>query len=228
MHIDRGTIDAVFEDWTTAPVSERVRAGLSLAELLTRRPQELDRAFLKGLEAQGLDRPAIEDVANVTFHFNFINRLADAFDFPRADEEQQRRLARLLDFAARIRVGAPPDPASRRGDDGVLRPTEVEWGRRTMLTQPAASDPALRRTVEARAARWFGGERHVEGIDELPEPLAAHVDKVARWAYKVIDEDMDALRQAGFDDPRIFELTMAAALGASLPALERLFALLEG
>ncbi|MCA9686556.1 MAG: hypothetical protein KC457_30590, partial [Myxococcales bacterium] len=120
-------------------------------------------------------------------------------------------------------------PASVRGRDGVLRPTEVEQGREQALTHPAACAPTLRRAVEARAARCFGGRREgVDGTDELPAALAAYVDKVARWAYKVIDEDIHALRQAGFDDPQIFELTMMAALGASLPGLERLFEWLDG
>jgi alkylhydroperoxidase family enzyme len=46
------------------------------------------------------------------------------------------------------------------------------------------------------------------------------VDKVARNAYQVTDEDVDRLRAAGYSDDAIFELTLAAALGASRAQLD--------
>jgi hypothetical protein len=50
----------------------------------------------------------------------------------------------------------------------------------------------------------------------LPPELASYVDKVVRHAYKVTDEDVEALRQAGYSEDQIFELTVSAALGAAL------------
>jgi alkylhydroperoxidase family enzyme len=50
----------------------------------------------------------------------------------------------------------------------------------------------------------------------LPPRAAAYVEKVARHAYKVTDEDMEALRQAGYSEDQIYELTVSAALGAGL------------
>lgn len=55
----------------------------------------------------------------------------------------------------------------------------------------------------------------------LPAPLDAYVEKVRRHAYKVTDEDVAALQRAGHSDDALFEITVAAAVGAALYRLER-------
>lgn len=224
MHIDQATIDAVLADWTTAEVSPRLRAGLKLVEALTTHPQDIDAGFMTELEQAGLGAEELEAAANVAFHFNFINRLADAFDFPLLNDKQRRRLAKMLDRASRAAVARRPEPSHSRGADQVLRPVEVELGRAHALTTPGVTEPALREAVEAYAASWFGGQRTLEA--ELPTPLRSYVETVARWAYRVTDEDVEALIEAGYSEQAIFELTFAAAIGASVPALERLFSLM--
>jgi alkylhydroperoxidase family enzyme len=47
----------------------------------------------------------------------------------------------------------------------------------------------------------------------LPEPLTILIDKVARHAYKVTDEDIAAARAAGFSEDQIFEIVVCAAIG---------------
>lgn len=44
--------------------------------------------------------------------------------------------------------------------------------------------------------------------------LSRYVDVVRRQAYRITDEDVQRLRDAGLGDDAIFELTVAAALGA--------------
>lgn len=63
--------------------------------------------------------------------------------------------------------------------------------------------------------------------DELPEVLSKYVEKVTRFAYQVIDEDVQALLQAGYSEDAIFELTVSTALGAGLMRLKRGLASLE-
>ena len=75
-----------------------------------------------------------------------------------------------------------------------------------VLETPGDLDPALRRTIAAYAS----GEEA-----EPPEELRAYLDKVARHAYKVVDADLDRLRELGYSEDAIFELTLAAALGAA-------------
>ena len=73
-----------------------------------------------------------------------------------------------------------------------------------VLTTPGEADQDLRRAVAAFA----GGDKA-----QIPDELRPYVDKVARNAYKVTDGDVDRLREAGYSEDAIFELTLAAALG---------------
>ena len=84
---------------------------------------------------------------------------------------------------------------------------------------PATTPETLRRAVLERAA----GAR-----DGVPPSLASYVDTVARHAYKVTDQDVAALQAAGQSDDEIFEITVAAAVGAALHRLERGMAALRG
>ena len=82
----------------------------------------------------------------------------------------------------------------------------VERVAEAVLRTPGETEPELRWNVAAFAA----------GDDvDLPDDLRPYVEKVARNAYKVTDEDVAALRAAGYSDDAIFELTLAAALGAA-------------
>jgi hypothetical protein len=47
----------------------------------------------------------------------------------------------------------------------------------------------------------------------VSEPARALIDKIARNAYKVTDEDITAARAAGLSEDEIFELAVCAALG---------------
>ena len=100
----------------------------------------------------------------------------------------------------------------------------------SVLATPGHAPPGLRRAILARAAGLSGrtgrGER--EGSDSIPGPLAAYVDKVARHAYTVTDEDVAALQRSGNSDDALFEVTVSAALGAALGRLERGLAALRG
>jgi alkylhydroperoxidase family enzyme len=83
---------------------------------------------------------------------------------------------------------------------------------RAILETPGDAAPELRRAVAAVAA---GDE-----AQELPEELRPYVKKVTRNAYKVTDGDVDRLRKAGYSEDAIFELTLAAALGAARSRLD--------
>jgi alkylhydroperoxidase family enzyme len=55
---------------------------------------------------------------------------------------------------------------------------------------------------------------------EAPPELASYLDKVRRNAYKVTDEDIQALRDAGYSEDVIFEQTVSVAVAAGLKRLE--------
>jgi hypothetical protein len=113
----------------------------------------------------------------------------------------------------------------------------------SVLAAPGHTASELRHAVLARAARLGGHpssplsqrERGTGGEDQwgtggedIPPALAAYVDKVALHAYKVTDEDLAALQQAGNSDDMLFEVTVSAALGAALGRLERGLSALRG
>jgi hypothetical protein len=98
---------------------------------------------------------------------------------------------------------------SRRSSDG--RPEERHRARlsalrRAILEAPAHTDPTTR---TAAASGGF-----------LPEPTASYVAKVRDQSYRITDRDMNALRTAGVSEDAIFELTVAAAVGAALRRLD--------
>jgi alkylhydroperoxidase family enzyme len=47
----------------------------------------------------------------------------------------------------------------------------------------------------------------------LAEPVGALVDKVARHAYRVTDEEIAAARESGLSEDQIFEIVVCAAIG---------------
>jgi alkylhydroperoxidase family enzyme len=62
---------------------------------------------------------------------------------------------------------------------------------------------------------------------ELPEPLARLIDKVAKQAYKVTDEDIAAARASGLTEDQIFELVVCAAIGQATRQYDAALAALE-
>lgn len=105
--------------------------------------------------------------------------------------------------------GPPPTPANRHS-------TAIERLRRSVLEGPGETDPTLRRTVAAYAnGRWSGGAGEVE----IPEDLRDFIDKVVFGPYKVMDEDIERLRDLGYSEDDVFELSVAAAVGCGLGAL---------
>ena len=86
--------------------------------------------------------------------------------------------------------------------------------RKAALGTPGALDPAVRQAIASRT--------------EVPEPLVAFTEKVHRHAYKVVDGDIAALREAGYAEDEIFEAVVAAAVGAGFARLEAGLGALKG
>jgi len=103
------------------------------------------------------------------------------------------------------RSGRPGHP----DDDGAL-PQHVQDAIRAALTRPATLDEDTRAQLYARAAALSLGDP----ASDIPDDLTVYADKVALWAYKTLDREIDALRDAGRTDDEIFELTICVALGA--------------
>ena len=96
----------MLEDWRTAEIPETTRAALKLLEYMTVHPQDIDLALIDELHQVGLGNLAIQEAANVGFHYNLIDRVADAFDFPVPEGVQQKRLARMLNITGAFLRGS--------------------------------------------------------------------------------------------------------------------------
>jgi hypothetical protein len=112
----------------------------------------------------------------------------------------------------------------------MARYTELaENQRRAALESEGVTDPALRRAVFARSAELSGGPATAAvTAEEIPADLRKYVDTVVLHAYRITDEDVQALRQAGYSEDVIFEVSVAASVGAGLARLERGLGILRG
>jgi hypothetical protein len=88
----------------------------------------------------------------------------------------------------------------------------------TLLNAEGELDPGLRAAAFAHAVAAAG--RPAPAEQPVPQPLGAFVDKVTRHAYKVVDADVDRLRQAGLSDDAILEAVLATAVGAGVARFE--------
>jgi hypothetical protein len=61
----------------------------------------------------------------------------------------------------------------------------------------------------------------------LAGPLSALVDKVARHAYRVTDEDITAVRVSGLSEDQVFEIVVCAAIGQATRQYDAAHAALE-
>lgn len=95
-----------------------------------------------------------------------------------------------------------------------------------ILKTPGHTDLAVRRAVFALGMGSAGPPTDAQ--QSLPSELVPFVEKVVRYAYKVTDEDVDALRNAGYSEDAIFEVIISAAVGAGMARLESGLAVLKG
>lgn len=113
----------------------------------------------------------------------------------------------------------------------------------------ASGAPRLRcvwQSKRKRASAYSGAERHADRMAELEravfdsdgvtdraaraaaalsEPelapqLAAYLERVRESSYRITDADLAMIRDAGCSEEEIFELTIAAALGAARARLD--------
>jgi hypothetical protein len=88
-----------------------------------------------------------------------------------------------------------------------------------VVNMPGDTPALLRQAVLDRAGGLGDG---------VPPELQTYVDMVATHAYKVTDRDVKALQRAGQSEDAVFEITVAAAVGAALHRLDRGLAALRG
>jgi hypothetical protein len=101
-----------------------------------------------------------------------------------------------------------------------------------MMVAMSEAVSRLRKTVVERVLHGAGksaGHDRRAAFDNRDVPAAARdlIDKVARQAWKITDEDVAAAKAAGLSDDQIFELAISAALGQSTRQLDAALAALD-
>jgi len=130
-----------------------------------------------------------------------------------------------------IALGKPPHSASRFARywiDPPIRIASMGWGKTKaapdsteVSADPHATDmQRLVDTVLAGPGTLDPSIRRAAAEADVPDALRGYLDKVVRHAYKVTDEDVEALREVGYSEDQIFEATVSCALGACLRRLE--------
>jgi hypothetical protein len=89
----------------------------------------------------------------------------------------------------------------------------------------SVTSPELRRVVESYAAHL---SRTSWAQAPIPPELETYVRKVTLYAYKVTNEDIASLKELGYTEDDLFEITISAALGAGRTRLECGLAALRG
>ena len=88
----------------------------------------------------------------------------------------------------------------------------------TMRARERAIERALNGPGKASAAhRRAAYDNNKAG---LPAEVGALVEKVARSAAKITDDDVEAAKRAGVSEDELFELSICAALGQAMRQLD--------
>lgn len=98
------------------------------------------------------------------------------------------------------------EDAPEREDATSRHRDKLEALRAAILEGPGVLPPETRAAAAAD-----------EGV---PEPLTAFVATIHRHAYRVTDRMVTGMREAGADDDRVFEVSVAAAYGAARARLD--------
>jgi uncharacterized peroxidase-related enzyme len=76
--LDKALVDALENDYTTAPISHQDRVMLDHVVKLTKDATKVRKQDIEGLRLAGFDDRAILQITLIASWFNYINRVADA------------------------------------------------------------------------------------------------------------------------------------------------------
>ena len=92
---DLALIQAILDDWRTAPVDEKLRTTLAFLETLTLVPDEVSPEQIQAMRRAGVSDEGIEEAMTVCAVFNLADRIADTFDYVPPDPEQAARFGAM-------------------------------------------------------------------------------------------------------------------------------------
>ena len=78
MTLDKGLVEALEKDYTTAPISSQDRVMLDYVVKLTKDATKVWKEDIERLRSAGFDDRGILQITLIASWFNYINRVADA------------------------------------------------------------------------------------------------------------------------------------------------------
>ena len=78
MTLDKGLVEALEKDYTTAPISPQDRVMLDYVVKLTKDATKVWKDDIDGLRSAGFDDRGILQITLIASWFNYINRVADS------------------------------------------------------------------------------------------------------------------------------------------------------
>ena len=78
MTLDKGLVEALQKDYTTAPISAQDRVMLDYVVKLTKDATRVQKTDIEALRTAGFDDRGILQITLIASWFNYINRVADA------------------------------------------------------------------------------------------------------------------------------------------------------
>lgn len=94
--MEQPLVNAVLEDFRSAPISEALKAALAFLEIMTLRPMELSAEHAKAAFRAEVTGGALKDALAVGTLFNIIARYASALDFAMPSAKEFDRAASML------------------------------------------------------------------------------------------------------------------------------------
>jgi AhpD family alkylhydroperoxidase len=174
-----------------ASVRPELRAVRDFLATVTRTPDRADATGVADLPGH-----AVLEALRVSLVFSIISRLANAFGFTLREGQLHSGTRALHRFGYRFPGFLLADGKTTVHGDAA------EDLRHAVLDAPAITDPALRTAAAAG--------------DPLPEPWQSYATTVRDASYKITDTDIGRLTAAGHTEQEIFEVTVAAAVGAAI------------
>lgn len=107
----------------------------------------------------------------------------------------------------------------------IVLPDKVQQILHALFSNKGRTPLALRQAVVAYGEATAGV---LSTPGEIPTNLAPYLDKVARTAYKVTDKDITRLKEAGYSEDEIYEITFSVAVGAGLGRMKQGLIALRG
>lgn len=177
---------------------EAVRAELRAVRVFLDATQTPDQVVAG--EVAGVPGQAVREALRVDLVWNIVNRLANAFGFALRGDQLHSGTRALHRFGYRF--------------PGFL----LAGGDRTDHGDPVAN---LRHAVFDASAVTAPASRRAAATGEgLAEPWRSYTALVRDASHRITDADIARLTDAGHREDEVFELTVAAAVGAALRSFD--------